>query len=42
MNDDGTMARMSDLEIFAKEHDLKIATIAVLFITAEAMLIVNK
>lgn len=28
MKDDGTMARMSDLEIFAKEHDLKIVTIA--------------
>jgi len=28
MKDDGTMARMSDLEIFAREHDLKIATIA--------------
>ncbi len=28
MNEDGTMARMPDLEIFAKEHDLKIATIA--------------
>lgn len=28
MNDDGTMARMADLEIFAREHDLKIATIA--------------
>ncbi len=28
MKDDGTMARMGDLEIFAKEHDLKIATIA--------------
>ncbi len=28
MKDDGTMARMPDLEIFAKEHDLKIATIA--------------
>ncbi|MFZ2089461.1 MAG: bifunctional 3,4-dihydroxy-2-butanone-4-phosphate synthase/GTP cyclohydrolase II [Desulfobaccales bacterium] len=28
MNDDGTMARMSDLEKFAVEHDLKIATIA--------------
>jgi 3,4-dihydroxy 2-butanone 4-phosphate synthase / GTP cyclohydrolase II len=28
MKDDGTMARMPDLEIFAREHDLKIATIA--------------
>ncbi len=28
MNEDGTMARMPDLEIFAKKHDLKIATIA--------------
>jgi len=28
MKDDGTMARMPDLEVFAKEHDLKIATIA--------------
>ena len=28
MNEDGTMARMPDLELFAKEHDLKIATIA--------------
>jgi len=28
MNDDGTMARMPDLEIFAKEHGLKIATVA--------------
>ncbi len=28
MNDDGAMARMPDLEIFAKEHDLKIVTIA--------------
>jgi 3,4-dihydroxy 2-butanone 4-phosphate synthase/GTP cyclohydrolase II len=28
MNDDGTMARMPDLEVFAKEHDLKIATVA--------------
>ncbi len=27
MKDDGTMARMPDLEIFAKEHDLKIITI---------------
>lgn len=27
MKDDGTMARMPDLEIFAKEHDIKIATI---------------
>ena len=28
MKDDGTMARMPDLEIFANEHHLKIATIA--------------
>jgi 3,4-dihydroxy 2-butanone 4-phosphate synthase/GTP cyclohydrolase II len=28
MNDDGTMARMGDLEKFAQKHDLKIATIA--------------
>ncbi len=28
MNDDGTMARMPDLEVFAREHDLKICTIA--------------
>ena len=28
MNDDGSMARRPDLEIFAKEHDLKIGTIA--------------
>lgn len=28
MKEDGTMARMPDLEIFAKEHGLKIATIA--------------
>ncbi len=28
MKDDGTMARRPDLEKFAKEHDLKIATIA--------------
>ncbi len=27
MNDDGTMARMPDLEIFAREHGLKIITI---------------
>ncbi len=27
MKDDGTMARMPDLEIFAKEHNLKIVTI---------------
>jgi len=30
MKDDGTMARLPDLEIFAKEHDLKIGTIAAL------------
>ncbi len=28
MKDDGTMARMPDLELFAKEHNLKIITIA--------------
>ena len=28
MNDDGTMARMPDLEKFAKEHDLMIVTVA--------------
>jgi 3,4-dihydroxy 2-butanone 4-phosphate synthase/GTP cyclohydrolase II len=28
MNDDGTMARRSDLEVFAKKHNLKIVTIA--------------
>jgi 3,4-dihydroxy 2-butanone 4-phosphate synthase/GTP cyclohydrolase II len=28
MNDDGTMARMPDLEIFAEQHGLKIATVA--------------
>jgi len=28
MNEDGTMARMPDLEIFAQAHNLKIATIA--------------
>jgi 3,4-dihydroxy 2-butanone 4-phosphate synthase / GTP cyclohydrolase II len=28
MKDDGTMARMPDLEIFAQEHNLKICTIA--------------
>jgi 3,4-dihydroxy 2-butanone 4-phosphate synthase/GTP cyclohydrolase II len=28
MNDDGTMARMPDLEIFSKEHGIKIVTIA--------------
>ncbi|MFZ5764602.1 MAG: bifunctional 3,4-dihydroxy-2-butanone-4-phosphate synthase/GTP cyclohydrolase II [Thermodesulfobacteriota bacterium] len=28
MNEDGTMARMPDLEIFAKKHELKIVTIA--------------
>ena len=28
MNDDGTMARMPDLKVFAKEHDLKIITVA--------------
>jgi 3,4-dihydroxy 2-butanone 4-phosphate synthase/GTP cyclohydrolase II len=27
MNEDGTMARMSDLAVYAKEHDLKIVTI---------------
>lgn len=28
MNEDGTMARLPDLEVFAQEHQLKIATIA--------------
>jgi 3,4-dihydroxy 2-butanone 4-phosphate synthase/GTP cyclohydrolase II len=28
MKDDGTMARMPDLDVFAKEHNFKIATIA--------------
>lgn len=28
MNDDGSMARVPDLEIYAKKHDLKIVTIA--------------
>jgi len=28
MNDDGTMARMPDLVIFARKHDLKIVTVA--------------
>lgn len=28
LNDDGSMARRSDLELFAKEHELKIGTIA--------------
>jgi 3,4-dihydroxy 2-butanone 4-phosphate synthase / GTP cyclohydrolase II len=28
MNDDGTMARMPDLEVFAARHDLKICTVA--------------
>jgi 3,4-dihydroxy 2-butanone 4-phosphate synthase/GTP cyclohydrolase II len=28
MNEDGTMARRSDLEVFAEKHDLKIITIA--------------
>jgi 3,4-dihydroxy 2-butanone 4-phosphate synthase/GTP cyclohydrolase II len=28
MKDDGTMARMPDLEVFAREHNLKIVTIA--------------
>ena len=28
MNDDGTMARMPDLVEFARQHDLKICTIA--------------
>ena len=27
LNDDGTMARRTDLEVFAKDHDLKIGTI---------------
>ena len=28
MNDDGTMARMPDLQVFAAQHDLKICTVA--------------
>jgi 3,4-dihydroxy 2-butanone 4-phosphate synthase/GTP cyclohydrolase II len=28
LNEDGTMARLDDLEVFAKQHDLKIGTIA--------------
>ena len=28
LNEDGTMARRSDLEIFAKKHDLKLGTVA--------------
>lgn len=28
MNEDGTMARRDDLEVFAKEHDIKLGTIA--------------
>lgn len=28
MKDDGTMARMPDLEVFSKEHDVKIVTVA--------------
>ena len=28
LNEDGTMARMPDLDVFAKEHDLKICSIA--------------
>lgn len=28
MNDDGTMSRMPELEVFAKEHDLKIVSVA--------------
>ena len=28
MKDDGTMARMPDLEVFAKEHNLKVVTVA--------------
>lgn len=28
LNDDGTMARRPDLEVFAREHDLKLGTIA--------------
>lgn len=28
MNDDGTMARMPDLQVFAKKHDLKIVSVA--------------
>ena len=28
LHEDGTMARMPDLDVFAKEHDLKICSIA--------------
>ena len=28
MNEDGTMARLPDLETFAEEHDLRLGTIA--------------
>jgi 3,4-dihydroxy 2-butanone 4-phosphate synthase/GTP cyclohydrolase II len=28
MNDDGTMARMPDLEVFAQEHGFKIVSVA--------------
>ena len=28
MNDDGTMARLPELQAFAREHDLKVGTIA--------------
>jgi len=28
MNEDGTMARRDDLEVFAEKHELKIGTIA--------------
>jgi 3,4-dihydroxy 2-butanone 4-phosphate synthase / GTP cyclohydrolase II len=28
MNDDGTMARLPDLEVFAAQHDLKVCTVA--------------
>jgi hypothetical protein len=28
MNEDGSMSRMPDLEVFAKKHNLKIVTIA--------------
>ena len=36
MKDDGTMARLPDLQVFAREHGLKIGTIADLIATAAA------
>jgi 3,4-dihydroxy 2-butanone 4-phosphate synthase/GTP cyclohydrolase II len=46
MNDDGTMARRSDLELFAKKHDLKIGTIADLIhyrnISEKSIILVDK